>query len=490
MAGDGSRMHKLTLMAVNRETVNARYLLAEHDEPELTLRELLRDEPAYFVEPVEPQILDIRFCRLRLTLVDFDSTRPVYVPQPSEQVAQPPAAPSHVPVSVPKVNTDATTAIVPASDGHPEELTDRQAVLIAHDLEITRAAAYLDAGLSVFMRCEKLLGEYLAHETAGRSGRSPKFVAISGDEAGSDPLGGGRRAELLAVLQRILREAKTNDVIVVPHLDLLAGGSDAALSAEARELTDVLYERSDCTLLAFSDPSLTVPEVLTNRFAIRLGIDILPRAVMTRSGAAVPIGQALVTQAEAAQFAGFAPVTLYKHIAGLNAVRLRHALRYALHQHQASTSATFADLLTELRSFKARTSRAFEVPNVSFDSIGGYPDVKQELGRALSIVGGATDLPEHLRHDLVPRGFILHGPPGTGKTLFAKAVASKLNATILVVSGPEITDMYVGESERKVRDLFAEARRNAPAVVVFDEFDSIAGRRSRHDDGGSRAGNA
>jgi transitional endoplasmic reticulum ATPase len=486
-------MHKLTLMAVNQAAINSRYLLAEDDEPDLTLGELLREEPAYFLAPVEPAVLDIRVCRLRLTFVDFDAARPVYVPRPSDAAA--PIVPSLAPVPAPKAAEDPATVIVAASDGHPAELTDRQAVLIAHDLEITRAAAYLDAGLSVFMRCEKLLGEYLAREIAGRSGRSPKFVEISGDEAGSEALGpaglgGGRRAELLAVLQRILREAKTGDIIVVPHLDLLAGGSDAALSAEARELTDVLYERSDCTLLAFSDPSLTVPEVLTNRFAIRLGIDILPRAVLTRSGDAVPIGQALVTQAEAAQFAGFAAVALYKHIAGLNAVRLRHALRYALHQHQASTSATFADLLAELRSFKARTSRAFEVPNVSFDSIGGYPDVKQELGRALSIVGGATDLPEHLRHDLVPRGFILHGPPGTGKTLFAKAVASKLNATILVVSGPEVTDMYVGESERKVRELFAEARRNAPAVVVFDEFDSIAGRRSRNDDGGSRAGNA
>ena len=53
------------------------------------------------------------------------------------------------------------------------------------------------------------------------------------------------------------------------------------------------------------------------------------------------------------------------------------------------------------------------------------------------------------------------------------------NATILVVSGPEITDMYVGESERKVRELFGEARRNAPAVLVFDEFDSIAAQRSK-----------
>jgi transitional endoplasmic reticulum ATPase len=74
--------------------------------------------------------------------------------------------------------------------------------------------------------------------------------------------------------------------------------------------------------------------------------------------------------------------------------------------------------------------------------------------------------------------------------LFAKAIANQLNATVQVVSGPEIMDMYVGESERKVREVFAEARRNAPAVLVFDEFDAIATRRSGREDGGSRAGNA
>jgi transitional endoplasmic reticulum ATPase len=170
-------------------------------------------------------------------------------------------------------------------------------------------------------------------------------------------------------------------------------------------------------------------------------------------------------------------------------VRLRHAMRFAHHQHRHAGSA-FPTLLAELRSFKAATSNSFELPNVSFDEIGGYPEVRLELQRALRLIAGSDGLPEHLRQELVPRGFIFHGPPGTGKTLFAKAVATAFDATIVVVSGPEVTDMYVGESERKVREIFAEARRNAPAVVVFDEFDSIAHRRSGREDGGSRAGNA
>ncbi|MBY8847826.1 ATP-binding protein [Saccharothrix sp. MB29] len=275
----------------------------------------------------------------------------------------------------------------------------------------------------------------------------------------------------------------------MPHLDLLAGGSDAGLSVEARELTDVLYEGSDCVLLGFVDPSLVIPEVLANRFAVRLAVDILPREVRTRTGARVPVGRALVTAEEAELFAGFDAVALYKHVAGMNAVRLRHALRFAHHQHRHAPS-TFETLLTELRTFKAATSSAFEVPNVAFEQIGGYHEVRAELQRVLRLVTAADSLPPRLRQELVPRGFVFHGPPGTGKTLFAKAIATAFDATILVVAGPEVTDMYVGESERKVREIFAEARRNAPAVVVFDEFDSIAGRRTGREDGGSRAGNA
>ena len=69
-------------------------------------------------------------------------------------------------------------------------------------------------------------------------------------------------------------------------------------------------------------------------------------------------------------------------------------------------------------------------------------------------------------------------------------MANELNATIQMISGPEIMDKYVGQSENNLRQLFATARRNAPAVIFFDEFDSIASQRSVYADGGARANNA
>lgn len=499
----------LTFVPADPEAFYGRYLLAEHDEPELTLAEMLRDHPAMCLEQLDRAYLSLKLTSLMIKVDEPDAGTPLYLP-PGLGLSDfgPPPTPdgdgdgaggsARVAAEPDRGPPDQPVTLGPA--GHPSHLSDRQAVLVAHAAEIEQAASYLDGGLSVLIRCEKLLVEHLAGEIAIRSGRVVHEIqtVAAGGSGGPDllGLGGGRRAELMAALQRTIAETGAGDVIVVPHLDLLAGGTDATLSGEARELTDLLYERSERVILAFTDPSLVIPEVLANRFAVRLGIEILPRAARSADGSVVPIGRALVTENEAAQFEGFDPVVLYKHVAGMNAVRLRHGLRFAYHQHahRGDGQATFTDLLQELRIFKARTSSAFEVPDVPLDAIGGYDDVKEELRRALRIIGGAAAddhrLPERMRHDLVPRGFIFHGPPGTGKTLFAKAIASSLDATILVVSGPEITDMYVGESERKLRELFAEARRNAPAVLVFDEFDSIAGRRTGREDGGSRAGNA
>jgi peroxin-6 len=81
-------------------------------------------------------------------------------------------------------------------------------------------------------------------------------------------------------------------------------------------------------------------------------------------------------------------------------------------------------------------------------------------------------------------GVLLYGPPGTGKTLLAKAVATECSVNFLSVKGPELINMYVGESERLVRDVFIRARRAKPCVIFFDELDSLAPARGRGSDSG------
>lgn len=494
------RMRRLTFAPSDPVAFKDAQLMAPD---ELTLGEFLRDHPAFCLQELTDDHLALPVTKILIDVAEPTPATPLFLP-PGMAVAgfgvisssDPPNTAADETTQPPSADKTADgERKLPAGTDHPRQLSEREAVLFAHDHEISRAAAYLESGLSVLIQCEKLLVEHLAAEIAGRSGRVCRTVRIaaSGPDPSQFPLqGSNRRSELVAALQATVVEAADGDVVVVPHLDLLAGGNDAVLTSEARELTDLLYERSGCVLLAFTDPSLVIPDVLANRFAVRRAIDILPREVITTTGSRVVIGRALVTSAEAELFGNYNDVGLYKHVAGMNAVRLRHALQFAFHQHQhASPPPTFGHLLQELREFKARTSTdSFEVPNTQFGDIGGYQEVKDELEKAVNIINGAAGIDEKLRPHLVPRGFIFYGPPGTGKTLFAKAIATKLGGNILVVSGPEVTDKYVGESERKVRDLFAQARRNAPSVVVFDEFDSIASQRTGRDDGGSRAGNA
>ena len=495
---------RLRLVPVDPDGFRARRLLAVEDAPDLTLREFLAEYPAMSLDPVLPAMLESKVTSLRIEEHNAAPDAPLYLP-PSLTVADIAGPGGVADTGLPAdrqdgaVNASDADEPPPVVQAHPEHLSDREAVLIAHGQQIAVAAGYLEQGMSVLVRCEKLLVEHLARRIAALSGMRARDIEAEAQAAApAGPLaalgGGSRRSDLIAGLGKAVRDAIPGDLVVIGHLDLIGGGTDATLSGEGREITELLYEHSDRVVLAFTDPSLVIPEVLANRFAVRVGIDILPREVTASDGTKLPIGVALVTREEADLFEGFDPQALYKHVAGMNAVRLRHALRYALHGYRTDEEGkkpTFDLLLQMLRAFKARNSAAFELPNTRLDDIGGYDEVKAELRKVLAIINGDTrSIPAHMRNELIPRGFIFHGPPGTGKTLFAKAIATEMDATIQVVSGPEVTDMYVGESERKLRELFAEARRNAPAVLVFDEFDSIAAKRSGRDDGGSRAGNA
>jgi transitional endoplasmic reticulum ATPase len=117
---------------------------------------------------------------------------------------------------------------------------------------------------------------------------------------------------------------------------------------------------------------------------------------------------------------------------------------------------------------------------VTYEDIGGLDDELDLVREMIELPLSEPEVFTHLGVD-APKGVLLHGPPGTGKTLIAKAVANEVDATFITISGPEIMSKYKGESEEKLREKFEEARENAPAIVFFDEIDSIAGKR---EDGG------
>ena len=117
-----------------------------------------------------------------------------------------------------------------------------------------------------------------------------------------------------------------------------------------------------------------------------------------------------------------------------------------------------------------------EVPTVHWDDIGGLEEVKQELKEA---VEWPLKHPEIFKRMGIkpPKGILLYGPPGCGKTLLAKAVATESEANFITVKGPEVFSKWVGESEKAIREVFRKARMAAPAVIFFDEIDSLVPRR-------------
>ncbi|ERG95936.1 AAA family ATPase [Haloquadratum walsbyi] len=131
--------------------------------------------------------------------------------------------------------------------------------------------------------------------------------------------------------------------------------------------------------------------------------------------------------------------------------------------------------ITETTPSAAETTGS--VPSTTFEDIGGLAAPKRELTRA---VEWPLQYPEALSRLGVdaPAGILLYGPPGTGKTMLARAVASTTDANFLTVDGPELLNKYVGESERRVRQLFTRARDSSPAVVFFDEVDALGSARA------------
>ena len=117
-----------------------------------------------------------------------------------------------------------------------------------------------------------------------------------------------------------------------------------------------------------------------------------------------------------------------------------------------------------------------QIPDVSYEDIGGLKDEVEKVREMIEIPLKRPELFDRLGIQ-PPKGVLLYGPPGTGKTLLAKAVASESQASFHLINGPEIMSKFVGDAEKKIRTIFDEAEKNAPAIIFIDEIDAIAPKR-------------
>jgi transitional endoplasmic reticulum ATPase len=120
--------------------------------------------------------------------------------------------------------------------------------------------------------------------------------------------------------------------------------------------------------------------------------------------------------------------------------------------------------------------REEKIIDVSYEDIGGLQEETKKVREMIELPLRHPEIFETLGIQ-PPKGVLLYGPPGTGKTLLAKAVASESNANFISINGPEVMSKFVGEAEKKIRDLFAEAEKNAPSIIFIDEIDAIAPKR-------------
>ena len=123
-----------------------------------------------------------------------------------------------------------------------------------------------------------------------------------------------------------------------------------------------------------------------------------------------------------------------------------------------------------------------KIPSVSWEDVGGLANVKDALVETIQL---PLERPELFAKGMKKRsGILFYGPPGTGKTLLAKAIATEFSLNFFSVKGPELLNMYIGDSEANVRRVFQRARDARPCVVFFDELDSVAPRRGNQGDSG------
>ena len=131
---------------------------------------------------------------------------------------------------------------------------------------------------------------------------------------------------------------------------------------------------------------------------------------------------------------------------------------------------------------KSRAKMVVEVKNMDFSKVAGLKEEKEELEEIVDFLKNPNKY--IMLGARIPKGILLEGPPGTGKTLLAKATAGEAGVPFFTISGSDFVEMFVGVGASRVRDLFAEAKKNAPCIIFIDEIDAVAKRRGTGMGGG------
>lgn len=357
------------------------------------------------------------------------------------------------------------SGLIPIAD-LPTRIEELEAIEGAHREDFDWIEEKLTKRLNTLVECEKQLVLYIYQIIRARFRRNSSDLNLvligtpDPEEEGPQSI----IANTIGQLQQYIFSGEEDLCLVVPHLDVAVTTTQSGLSDRAREVVAMIYENPHTTILAFKDPSFELPKAITNVFAAKRQISGIPRDQL----------QSLITQAEARKFAveEFNPFALYKYVSGLNVQRFREIMAHITDRLDFNPDRPEqADALyREIRNMTVLGD--MQIPQVDLQKeIGGYQNVKDkivtEILDLLTYKASLTDAREIREiEEIVPKGMLFVGPPGTGKTFFAKGMACALNATVSIVSGPELKSKWVGESLPYDEEVFVTIDGKAQRIQI------------------------
>ncbi|MBC8874388.1 MAG: CDC48 family AAA ATPase [Planctomycetes bacterium] len=335
-----------------------------------------------------------------------------------------------------------------------------------------------------------LIARAVAHETAAN------FYAVNGPEI-VHKFYGESEAHLRKIFDEATRRAPS--IIFLDELDAIAprrertvGDVEKRVVAQLLAVMDGLSQREHVIVLAATnlpnmlDPALRRPGRFDREISIPIPDQHGRREIIEIHSRGMPLAEDVDVGQLAGITHGYVGADLEALCREAGMISLRRILPELDFSQQSISGELLSGLEVGMSDFKGAFREVepsairevfVEVPDVHWEDVGGLEDVKRQLREAIEWPLKYAELFESFRLK-PPKGLLLSGPPGCGKTLIAKALASETEVNFIPIKGPELLSMYVGESERGMRDVFHKARQAAPCIVFFDEIDALASSRS------------
>ena len=333
----------------------------------------------------------------------------------------------------------------------------------------------------------------LAKAVAGET--NAHFISISGPE-----IMGKYYGESEERLREIFKQAEENSPSIIfideidsiaPKRDEVTGDVEKRIVSQLLALMDGMKSRGKVVVIAATnrpdsiDPALRRPGRFDREIEIGIPDDEGRYDILSIHTRGMPIDEKVDLKQISKTTHGFvgADLEFLSKEAAMRSLR-RILPEIDLDEDEISkeilqkiqiTSDDFREALKEVRPSALREVQV-QVPNVSWDDVGGLTELKEELREAVEWPLKYKEAFDFVNVE-APKGILLHGPPGTGKTLIAKALAKMTESNFISIKGPELLSKWVGESEKGVREIFRKARQVAPCIIFLDEVDALVPRR-------------